>query len=118
MGYTTEFEGHVDITPPLTAEEVAAINKFGDERHHGTEFPEGSFYCQWIASEDGTLIEWDGNEKFYAAPEWMEYLIEHFLKDNHSVNGVIRAYGEEPDDLWTLTVCDNKVSTKEAEVQW
>lgn len=32
MGYTTDFEGHFDITPPLTPEHRAYINRFGDTR--------------------------------------------------------------------------------------
>ncbi len=160
MGYTTDFEGHVDITPPLSAKEVEYINRFNEtrrmDRENGPYFVGGSddfgqgrdsdiydhnrppaeqpgLWCQWRASEDGTRIEWDGGEKFYNAPEWMQYIIDHFIGDDpiakrvnshfdflegHSVNGVIRAYGEDPEDLWTLTVADNVVVTKDAEINW
>jgi hypothetical protein len=37
-------------------------------------------WCQWIPSEDGLNIEWDDGEKFYNFPQWLEYLIQHFLR--------------------------------------
>ncbi len=33
-----------------------------------------------MPNEDGSGLDWDGTEKFYAAEEWMAYLIYHFLK--------------------------------------
>ncbi len=32
MGYTTEFAGHITITPPLNAEEIAYLTKFANTR--------------------------------------------------------------------------------------
>ena len=32
MGYTTDFRGKVEITPPLTAAQFLYVNKFGDTR--------------------------------------------------------------------------------------
>lgn len=32
MGYTTEFEGHFNVTPPLTAEQVEYLSKFNKTR--------------------------------------------------------------------------------------
>jgi len=92
-------------------------------------------WCQWEPSDDGTLILWDMGEKFYYAPEWMLYLIDHFLRPgahaasqvanppderlkhftfDHVLNGEIYAQGEEPDDRWILVVNDNKVFVREA----
>lgn len=106
MGYTTTFEGHVSIEPPLSAKEVAYLQKFNETRRMnrtkgpyyvdntgmaGQDLepdivdynrpPEGQpgLWCQWTPSDDGTRIEWDGGEKFYHAAAWMEYLITHFL---------------------------------------
>lgn len=103
-------------------------------------------WCKWVPAgggEDGdwtpeahndhgfgTAIYWSGAEKFYDAPEWMAYLIEHFLqpgghaqgKDgfkhftfDHKVNGVIEAQGEDPSDVWRLVVKDNVVTVEAAE---
>lgn len=113
MGYTTEFEGQVTITPPLTADEVARLNEFTEERHGGNFDPHPgmpSLYCQWESTPDGTAIRWDGGEKFYASEEWMRYLItEIFAPADHVLNGTITAQGEEPGDVWQLVVEDNEV---------
>jgi hypothetical protein len=86
-------------------------------------------WCQWMANEEGHL-EWNGAEKFYASPQWMVYLIEHFLQEKahckfvapktfaqfqaHTLNGVIYASGEDTDDIWRLIVKDNVVYTQQA----
>jgi hypothetical protein len=155
MGYTTEFSGKVEVSPPLNAEEIAFLNKFSETRRmhraNGPYFVDGGglmgqarevdiidyntppagqpgLWCHWISTEDGTAIEWDGSEKFYDASEWMEYLIDHFLKPgaiaarqlpflqaNHTVNGVIKAQGEDIDDRWKLIVTDNVVTREDLE---
>ncbi len=157
MGYTTDFNGRIKVTPPMTAAEVKYINAFADTRRMDREagpyfvggsgdFGQGhdedirnfnspdksqpSLWCQWVASDDGEYIEWNGAEKFYEAGVWMEYIIDHFLSANpiaknsnskwlsehlqgHTCNGVIEAQGEEPDDLWTIVVQNNKVTIVE-----
>jgi hypothetical protein len=89
--------------------------------------PEGQpgLWCNWEATPDGTGIRWNGAEKFYYAAEWMTYLIDHFLKPaahaqghpgfekftfDHTVTGLIKAQGDEPDDTWDLVVDDNEVA--------
>ncbi len=154
MGYNTEFSGSVKVEPPLNPEEIAFLNKFSQtrrmQRTRGPYFvdgqgflgqgpdpdienynypPEGQpgLWCHWAPSEDGATIRWDGSEKFYDSPEWMEYLLDHFLKPgalakaqlpflqaNHIVQGVIEAQGEDPDDHWELVVQDNVVSVRPA----
>lgn len=153
MGYTTEFEGRIEITPPLNAEEIEYLKKFNQSRRmHRTNGPyfaepgddfgqdhlpdivnynrpdpsQPGLWCGWEPTEDGTAIVWDGGEKFYHSVEWMQYLIEHFLKPaclaklplpflqaNHVLNGRIDAQGEEDGDRWTLVVQDNKVTVAE-----
>ena len=107
MGYTTEFEGRITVTPPLSAEEVAYLKRFNHTRR--MRWKQGPYYvdskalfgqdwnnpdvidanepaegqpglwCKWVPTDDGAAIEWDGGEKFYNAEAWMEYLIEHFV---------------------------------------
>ncbi|WP_063772022.1 MFS transporter [Kitasatospora mediocidica] len=157
MGYTTEFTGHVTITPPLNPAEIAYLRKFAGtrrmDRDNGPYFVDGTghagqghdpdirtfdkppagqpgLWCGWVPTADGSAIEWNRTEKFYDSPEWMTYLIDHFLKPgahtqsnpgfadftfNHLLNGTIDAQGEEPWDTWQLLVRDNKVSTSEPE---
>lgn len=156
MGYHTEFDGQIKVEPPLSAKEVEYINAFCDtrrmDRENGPYFvgsdnfhdpdvrdgnrpPAGqpSLWCNWCATEDGEFIEWSGAEKFYDSPEWMQYIINHFLgqspiaKDTnkhfdflqgHTLNGVIDAEGEEQGDVWKLIVTDNQVTVKEATLSW
>jgi hypothetical protein len=106
MGYTTDFSGSITVSPALSADEIAFLNKFSETRRmnrtKGPYFVDGSddfgqgrdedildynepskgqpgLWCQWVPTSDGTAIEWDGGEKFYHAAEWMEYLIDHFV---------------------------------------
>lgn len=101
MGYTTEFEGEIHVTPPLNEHEVQFLRDFAGSRrmkrtngplyavpgdNHGQggddviDFnnpPVGQpgLWCQWEPSDDGTTISWDGGEKFYDSPEWMKYVV-------------------------------------------
>ncbi|MFD7980263.1 hypothetical protein [Streptomyces sp. NPDC059071] len=152
MGYTTHFTGAVTVTPPLNPSEIAFLRKFAGTRRMnrtlGPYYVDGSgpfgqggdddiishneppkgqpgLWCSWGPTDDGTGIEWNGAEKFYNPVEWMQYLIDHFLKPgahahghpgfeaftfDHTVNGAIDADGEEPGDVWRLVVTDNTVT--------
>lgn len=71
-------------------------------------------WCQWIPTEDGMGIEWDGGEKFYNYTEWLVYIIEKFLAPNgYVLNGVVEWQGEEVGDVGEIFVEDNKVFTQE-----
>ena len=106
MGYTTDFEGKLEITPPLNETEVKYIKKFNDtrrmERGNGPYYVGGggfagqdhepdiinfnrpdptqpTLWCQWTVSDDGTKLMWDGGEKAYYMAEFLDYIIAHFL---------------------------------------
>jgi hypothetical protein len=155
MGYTTHFYGQIAVEPPLNEQEIAYLNKFSETRRmacvqgpyyvdRGGDYgqlagpdvlnyndpPEGQpgLWCQWVPTPDGAAIEWDGSERFYDSPEWMQYLIDHFLKPgahaaaelpflqaNHVLNGSIKAQGEEIDDRWKLIVKNNVVRVQPLE---
>lgn len=164
MGYTTEFEGHVTIEPPLNEHEVSFLKDLAETRRmnrtRGPLFVKGTGYagqgrdedvidfnsphpdqpglwCQWEPVDDGT-IEWNGAEKFYASEEWMGYIaillgrggqsyvrdhideddrLQYFTND-HVLNGVIDAQGEEAADRWRLVVEDNVVTRQSARIVW
>lgn len=149
MGYTTDFAGRIEIEPALNADEIAYLNKFSEsrrmDRENGPYFVDGDGYagqdngpdevyshnnphpsqpglwCQWVPTDDGTALEWNGHEKFYNGPEWMQCLIDHFVGSapaakaelpflqGHVCNGTISAQGEDPGDAWLLIVKDNQV---------
>lgn len=108
MGYSTDFEGSIEIDPPLNDEQISEINKFFGERHEGfgSSFP--AIWCDFEVSEDGTNIFWNESEKSYNMDEWMVYLINNFFS-GHILNGKMEALGEDPNDRWLLHVRDNRV---------
>jgi hypothetical protein len=70
-----------------------------------------SLWCQWVPNEDGTAIEWDGGEKFYAYSEWLFYLITKILAPNgYTLNGTVIWQGEETGDVGKIHVVDNVVT--------
>ena len=97
-------------------------------------------WCQWVSTDDGAALEWDGTEKFYRSSGWMEYLIGTFLATgatlqkelrkrvqgrtypdefeqftfNHVLNGVIEARGQDG-ARWHIEVVDNVVGVREIE---
>jgi len=105
MGYSTDFEGQINIHPPLNPTEIKYLNAFFEVRHmHREDGPyfvgggidgmagdEGVFdhnrpdpsqpalWCDLEVSEDGTAIRWNGNEKTYALTEWVKYIVDHFI---------------------------------------
>ena len=158
MGYTTDFSGTFKVEPPLNQEEIAFLNKFSRTRrmeckqgpyyvdrgglagqdHDDKEItdynspPQGQpgLWCDWVASDDGTEIEWDGGEKFYHADKWIEYLIEHFVGPNpkakshltfiqpHVISGTVDAAGEVPDDRWRMVVTDSVVDVQKGTITY
>lgn len=72
---------------------------------------------QWVPNDDGTAIQWDGGEKFYNYIEWIEYLIEHFLKPwGYVLNGEVEWFGEDSNDRGLICIEDNVVKTKIAKI--
>lgn len=56
-------------------------------------------WCQWIPFEDGTAIEWDGNEKFYNYVEWIVYINNWLNQRGYTLGGSVTWQGEERDDI-------------------
>ena len=84
-------------------------NSIMDGNHPPKSQP--GLWCQWIVSEDeANVIEWDGGEKFYYYVEWLEYIIENFLKPwGYVLNGDVEYRGEEWGDTGIISVKDNVV---------
>ena len=82
---------------------------------HYNDPPEAQpgLWCQWVPVGGGTLIEWDGNEKFYYYTQWIIYIIIHFLEPwGYVLSGEVRWWGEESTDLGMIEVVNNKVTEK------
>lgn len=72
-----------------------------------------SLWLQWIPTEDGCGLMWDGGEKFYAYVPWLKYLIKKIFKPRgYVLNGDVKWRGEDFDDIGTICVKDNKVTVK------
>ena len=112
MGYTTDFEGSIQISPPLNEAERSFLRDLATTRrmnrtkgplfiqdtvnfgqHHDPDVldynnphpHQPSLWLQWEPSEDGKFLQWDGGEKFYGSAEWMEYIVNGLLSPEAEV---------------------------------
>jgi hypothetical protein len=98
---------------------VGGVGMAGQDRDDSVleyNYPPSSqpgLWCQWTPSEDGSIIEWDGSEKFYDYVEWLEYLIEQYLKPwGYTINGRTEWQGEDRDDVGAIEVVANEVHVR------
>ena len=117
MGYTTLFEGRFDFDRQLTAEEHISLVLFSEERHggnlqHDPQYPD--FWCQWVPTQDDKGLCWDGGEKFYNYIEWLQIIIDNFLKPwGITMNGSVDWCGEDCfRDRGTIKVTNNIITIK------
>jgi hypothetical protein len=76
-------------------------------------------WCQWIVSDEGDSLVWDGGEKFYNYIEWLKYLINHFFsKWGVLLNGQMEWVGEDREDIGLIIVKDNEVIVKEGTIKY
>ncbi|MGL5877657.1 MAG: hypothetical protein ACRC2V_07745 [Xenococcaceae cyanobacterium] len=103
---------------------VGSEADMGQDFHHSSviahnEPPSNQpgLWCNWISSEEGDFLEWDGGEKFYDYVEWLQYIIKHFLKRwGVTTNGCVRWRGEDFDDNGKITVINNTVTIQKTEI--
>ena len=77
------------------------------------EVEQPSSLCRWTPSDDGTRLEWDGEDAVVFQVEWLMYLIKHFLTPwGVTVNGELTWCGENPDDTGKIIVVDSQVSVQ------
>jgi hypothetical protein len=76
-------------------------------------------WCQWVPTDDGEGIEWDGGEKFYEYIPWLKYIIKNFLQPwGLTLNGEVEWEGEENTDIGKIIVKDNVVKAKRAKITY
>lgn len=118
MGYTTEFEGVLRFTKPLTIEELVYLESFLDEHpdnHPEWLKPDSRYgYIQYQVNKDKTGIEWDQEEKFYYSVEAVNLIIANMRNKfpEFGLEGFLRAQGEDISDCWLLKIV-NGVAVKE-----
>jgi hypothetical protein len=87
----------------------------------GNTPPDGQpgLWCQWVPSNDGTAIVWDGSEKFYNYVEWIKYLVENFIKPwGYVLNGEVEWSGDDADDRGLICIDNNVVKIKVARITY
>jgi len=111
MGYTTEFEGELLFTRPITVPELAYIKELfwiddSDIKSRGLLTGMGKpHYVQFEFNADFTGIKWDGSEKFYNAVEAVNFIIQNIKKEfGLGLTGQLLADGEESGDVWILAI--------------
>lgn len=105
---------------PEGAYYVGDVDRFGQSQAPDVvdyNYPPGEqpgLWCQWTPTEDGTAIVWDEGEKFYAYVEWLQYLIDTFLKPwGYALNGTVEWEGEDREDFGKIVVANNAVTTRQ-----
>jgi hypothetical protein len=59
-----------------------------------------SLWCQWVPTEDGRAIVWNGGEKFYEYEDWIKYIHDKILfPRGYILHGTVSWQGEEPEDF-------------------
>ena len=99
---------------------VGSENQFGDDNddsivdHNSPPKEQPCLWCQWIPSEDGNSIVWNGGEKFYDYEDWIEYICSNFLQRwGYTLNGRVEWQGECEDDKGVLTIVDNVLTVED-----
>jgi hypothetical protein len=87
MGYTTEFDGSVSISPPLNAHEIAYLRKFAASRR--MDRARGPYFV-------------DGSGPFGQGHD-------------DDIRDFIDAQGQDDDDRWRLVVTGNTVTSIRAD---
>jgi hypothetical protein len=84
--------------------------------HNEEPATQPGLWCQWVPTDDGMNIEWNGAEKFYAYVEWLQYIIDNFLEPwGIKISGSVRYQGEDIDDGgWIYIDKDGRVATRKA----
>lgn len=105
MGYTTDFIGHIDVSPSLNEDEYAYLTAFSGSRRclrEGGPYAvpgnpaaeedmpteqastvavgQPGYWCDWVPCWSGCCLAFNGMEEFYSPAPWLRYLIRHFLK--------------------------------------
>jgi len=81
--------------------------------HNDPPSTQPGLWQHWVPNNNGTKIEWDGGEKFYDYVEWLDYMIDSFIKSwGYKLNGTVKWRGENFDDLGVITVKNNTIEIK------
>jgi hypothetical protein len=115
MGYTTDFIGEFKLNRKLDSITHNFLNNVVDYNCPPEIQP--SSWCQWIPTEDGMAIVWDGGEKFYEYVDWIKYLITKVLAPaGYILNGEVEWQGEDREDMGKIVITNNVVKIQTATI--
>jgi hypothetical protein len=121
MGYNTDFEGEFHVVDSRGEPDeltMAVFKQLNDLAEDGTEDSRApDYWCQWVASDDGRAIYWNGGEKFYDYVEWIRYILDAILKPaGFGLVGEVVWNGEESSDVGKIIAKGNEIDTKRATI--
>lgn len=119
MGYRTNFDGEFTLDKPLDKDTQDLISSFND-----AEFDESLLsielieklkgledYCPWLYDDQYNVLYCESG-KCYGFEDWINLLIEHFLKPKgYIVNGIVFWDGEDTSDIGEINITDSEVTT-------
>lgn len=126
MGFPDEVREKVGLGLGIDGEFFVGGMGFAGQDHdesvvdHNTP-PKGQpgLWCQWVPTDDGEAIVWDGGEKFYDYVLWIKYIIRNFIQPwGYTLNGEVEWAGEDREDMGKIIITNNEVKTKRARVTW
>lgn len=91
----------------MSAQVVGALRDLAKENHNPNLYP--SYLCQWVPTEDGLHIEWDGEENFYGYLDWIAYVVMLLSQKLYTVSGKVMWHGESVGDMGLIEVEENEV---------
>ena len=124
MGYTTTVNGEIDITPPLSWQEIKA-SPFAPNDTHGDYNVRLRIDETSIDTDDGTLLRrsapalvpaWEEAFKAYHLVEHVQTAIDAF--PGHLFSGRLECEGEDTGDLWRVVVRDGRAVKVEPRIVW
>lgn len=112
MGYSIDLRGEIEVTPELSTDHIAQLMSFYYRTNKEDVEGAPGRYCCWLPIADGTKIIPDESEGHRDYAEWLEYLIEKFIKPwGYSLDGEVSYMGSDAsgEDRGILYVKDNRV---------
>ena len=120
MGYSTTFDGHLNIVTACGTESVhpdaemaiMMLEKFCGSDMQAIKSREqyniSTRWCDWCvrySSKKEPRLEWNGSEKSYQMYEWLHFIQDKFLTPaGLTLGGRVTAQGEDPEDRWAIEV--------------
>jgi hypothetical protein len=116
MGYLTDFSGEFEFDKKIDGQTCQLINDINDNGFLSkTDKPSGS-YSLW--ETDGVSLYADSG-KAYDFDRWIELIVNKIVKPRgYILNGEVEWIGEDPDDRGKITINNNLIKYKLAQIKW